>query len=169
MKKCEKVWKCVKKCQKVWKSAKTILPFSCCPLVFLWKRVSLNFALVWRSEKHRNFVNLDLFSDLLTSPPEFTKIARRHSIAICHCRLGYRREFHMSIGCVCYITKEGLDLFSDLLTSRPEFTKIARSHSLAIFHCRLGYRKEFHNGNRLCLLYYMAPIGAFFLYRRVPH
>ena len=23
------------KCEKVWKSAETILPFSCCPLVFL--------------------------------------------------------------------------------------------------------------------------------------
>ena len=31
----EKVWKCVEKCQNVWKSAETILPFSCCPLVFL--------------------------------------------------------------------------------------------------------------------------------------
>ena len=30
------MWKCVEKCQKVWKSAETILPFSCCPLVFLW-------------------------------------------------------------------------------------------------------------------------------------
>ena len=37
LKKCEKVWKSVEKCQKVWKSAETILPFSCCPLVFLWK------------------------------------------------------------------------------------------------------------------------------------
>ena len=32
----EKVWKSVEKCEKVWKSAETILPFSCCPLVFLW-------------------------------------------------------------------------------------------------------------------------------------
>ena len=32
----EKVCKSVEKCQKVWKSAETILPFSCCPLVFLW-------------------------------------------------------------------------------------------------------------------------------------
>ena len=29
----EKVWNGVEKCEKVWK---TILPFSCCPLVFLW-------------------------------------------------------------------------------------------------------------------------------------
>ena len=38
--------KIMKKCQKVWKSAKnyeTILPFSCCPLVFPWE----NFNLVW--------------------------------------------------------------------------------------------------------------------------
>ena len=28
-------WKSVEKCQKVWKSAETILPVSCCPLVFL--------------------------------------------------------------------------------------------------------------------------------------
>ena len=34
----EQVWKCVQKCQKVWTSAGTILPFSCCPWVFLWKR-----------------------------------------------------------------------------------------------------------------------------------
>ena len=33
------MWKCVEKCQKVWKGAETILPFSCCPLVFLWKTV----------------------------------------------------------------------------------------------------------------------------------
>ena len=26
----------MEKCQKVWNSAETILPFSCCPLVFLW-------------------------------------------------------------------------------------------------------------------------------------
>ena len=35
----EKFWKSVKKCEKVRKSVKyyeTILPFSCCPLVFLW-------------------------------------------------------------------------------------------------------------------------------------
>ena len=35
----EKLWKSVKKCEKVWKSVKnyeTILPFSCCPLVFPW-------------------------------------------------------------------------------------------------------------------------------------
>ena len=38
----EKFWKTLKKCemsgkdQKVWKSAETILPFGCCPLVFLW-------------------------------------------------------------------------------------------------------------------------------------
>ena len=39
LKNSEKVWKCVENCQKVWKSAETILPFSCCPLVFLWKFV----------------------------------------------------------------------------------------------------------------------------------
>ena len=33
LKKCENVWKIAKKCEK---SAETILPFSCCPLVFLW-------------------------------------------------------------------------------------------------------------------------------------
>ena len=32
----EKYCKFPEKCYKVWKSAETILPFSCCPLVFLW-------------------------------------------------------------------------------------------------------------------------------------
>ena len=37
----EKFWKSAKKCEKVWKSVKnyeTILPFSCCPLVFPWNK-----------------------------------------------------------------------------------------------------------------------------------
>ena len=41
----KKVWNNVEKCEKsvkkVWKSAETILPFSCCPLVFLWCFCSL--------------------------------------------------------------------------------------------------------------------------------
>ena len=32
----EKLWKSAKKCEKVRKNYETILPFSCCPLVFLW-------------------------------------------------------------------------------------------------------------------------------------
>ena len=35
------MWKCVEKCQKVCKSAETILPFNCCPLVFLWTKSSI--------------------------------------------------------------------------------------------------------------------------------
>ena len=41
----EKFWKSAKKCQKVWKIVKnyeTILPFSCCPLVFLWTKENQN-------------------------------------------------------------------------------------------------------------------------------
>ena len=36
LKKCEKVWKSARKCE----NAETILPFSCCPLVFLWLLIS---------------------------------------------------------------------------------------------------------------------------------
>ena len=36
LKNSEKVWwKCAAKCPKVWKQSETILPFGCCPLVFL--------------------------------------------------------------------------------------------------------------------------------------
>ena len=47
----EMFWKSVKRCgkvwKKVWKSAETILPFSCCPLVFLWQAlVYINFKYI---------------------------------------------------------------------------------------------------------------------------
>ena len=44
----KKVWKCVENCQKVWKSAETMLPFSCCPLVFLW--LTLTIPTTWLEE-----------------------------------------------------------------------------------------------------------------------
>ena len=40
----ENVWKRAKKCEK---SAETILPFSCCPLVFLWFKTSFYAQYVW--------------------------------------------------------------------------------------------------------------------------
>ena len=46
----EKFWKSAKKCEKVWKSVKnyeTILPFSCCPLVFPWINKQVCDACNW--------------------------------------------------------------------------------------------------------------------------
>ena len=43
-------------CQKVWKSAETILPFSCCPLVFLWEKAGTSLILAHGDTRALKFV-----------------------------------------------------------------------------------------------------------------
>ena len=74
----DKVWKkCEKcrKCEKVWKSAEAILPFSCCPLAFLWLLVLansleslVNYAFFKRSLFPKNLSYRESFSSLHVSP-----------------------------------------------------------------------------------------------------
>ena len=61
LKKCENVWTSAKKCEK---SAETILPFSCCPLVFLWLSVGPNQTrLEMRvNQERKNSININFLA-----------------------------------------------------------------------------------------------------------